>query len=134
MTQSRRFHLFRHADVSGVSGTGIVADGILWPDGTASLRWRGERPSSVHWDRIADAKAVHGHGGATEIVWDDNGSDAERLARIAEAHAKDETAHGMTSGYCNDCEQRWPCPTYVWATTDRNTLAAWDPADDEADE
>jgi hypothetical protein len=71
MTEPRRFHLLRHHDVSGVSGTGIVADGIIWPDGTASLRWRGERPSTVHWDRIADAKAVHGHGGATEIVLDD---------------------------------------------------------------
>ncbi|MFB6805427.1 hypothetical protein [Streptomyces sp. NPDC056387] len=71
MTNSRRFHLLRHADISGVSGTGIVADGVLWPDGTASLRWRGERPSTVHWDRIADAEAVHGHGGATEIVWTD---------------------------------------------------------------
>lgn len=72
MTQHpRRFHLLRHQDISGVSGTGIVADGVLWPDGTASLRWRGERPSTVHWDRIEDAKAVHGHGGATEIVWAD---------------------------------------------------------------
>lgn len=69
--QARRFHLLRHTDITGVSGTGIVADGILWPDGTASLRWRGERPSTVHWDRIADATAVHGHGGATQIVWTD---------------------------------------------------------------
>lgn len=67
----RRFQLLRHQDVSGVSGTGTVADGVLWPDGTASLRWKGERPSTVHWDRIADAEAVHGHGGATEIVWMD---------------------------------------------------------------
>ena len=69
MTEPRRFQLLRHTDVSGVSGTGIVADGVLWPDGTASLRWKGERPSTVHWDRIADAEVVHGHGGATEIVW-----------------------------------------------------------------
>ncbi|MFJ3923050.1 hypothetical protein [Streptomyces sp. NPDC090022] len=133
MTNSRRFHLLRHADVSGVSGTGIVADGILWPDGTASLRWRGERPSTVHWDRISDAKAVHGHGGATEIVWDDNGSDAGRLARIAEAHSKDQAGHGMTSGHCTECGWSHPCPTYVWATTSRDELATWDPADDEAE-
>ncbi|MFJ7269383.1 hypothetical protein ACIQV3_22525 [Streptomyces sp. NPDC099050] len=69
--QPRRFYLLRHQDISGVSGTGIVANGVLWPDGTASLRWTGERPSTVHWDRIADAEAVHGHGGATEIKWTD---------------------------------------------------------------
>ncbi|MFD7016065.1 hypothetical protein [Streptomyces sp. NPDC059928] len=65
----RRFHLLRHRDVSGISGTGVVADGVLWPDGSASLRWRGDKPSSVHWDRLTDAEAVHGHAGATEIVW-----------------------------------------------------------------
>jgi hypothetical protein len=129
--RARRFHLLRHQDISGVSGTGIVADGVIWPDGTASLRWRGERPSTVHWDRIADAKAVHGHGGATEIVLDDA---ADRLARIAEAHSKNQTSGGMTDGYCDECAHAWPCPTNVWATTDRDTLATWDPADDEEEE
>lgn len=65
----RRFYLQRDVDVTGVSGTGRVADGVLWPDGTASVRWLGERPSTVHWDRIADAEAIHGHGGATRIIW-----------------------------------------------------------------
>ncbi|WP_251072194.1 hypothetical protein [Streptomyces sp. ISL-43] len=133
MSNSRRFHLLRHQDISGVSGTGIVAVGVLWPDGTASVRWLGERPSTVHWDRIADAKAVHGHGGATEIVWDDNGSDASRLARIAEGHSKNQV-RGMTSGLCDECEQSWPCPTYAWATTNRDVLATWDPDDDEVTE
>ncbi|MFI0262523.1 hypothetical protein ACH4OW_26180 [Streptomyces sp. NPDC017056] len=70
-TTPRRFHLQRDADVTGMSGTGHVADGVLWPDGTASIRWRGTRPSIVHWDRLDDAETVHGHGGATRIVWDD---------------------------------------------------------------
>ncbi|MFJ9799874.1 hypothetical protein [Streptomyces sp. NPDC101145] len=68
----RRFYLLRHTDITGVSGTGIVADGVQWPDGTASVRWRGPRPSTVHWDRIDDAITIHGHGGATEIVWLDH--------------------------------------------------------------
>ncbi|MFJ4418300.1 hypothetical protein [Streptomyces sp. NPDC088925] len=71
MASSRRFHLQRHRDITGVSGTGIVALGVLWPDGTASVRWLGDRPSTVFWDSMDDAEAVHGHGGATEIVWDD---------------------------------------------------------------
>lgn len=65
----RRFYLHRHTDITGVSGTGRVADGVLWPDSTVSIRWRGDRPSTVHWDRIADAEHVHGHGGHTRIVW-----------------------------------------------------------------
>ncbi|MEV5942715.1 hypothetical protein [Streptomyces sp. NPDC051994] len=67
----RRFHLLRHRDVSRISGTGIVALGVRWPDGTASVRWLGDKPSTVHWDHFTDAEAVHGHAGATEIVWDD---------------------------------------------------------------
>jgi len=68
----RRFKLVRHADVSGVSGTGHVADGVIWPDGTATVRWRGDHPSTVSWDGgQASVEHVHGHGGATEIVWFD---------------------------------------------------------------
>lgn len=65
----RLFHLQRDHDVTGVSGTGRVADGVLWPDGTATLRWRGDRTSTVHWDRIEDVVAVNGFGGKTVIVW-----------------------------------------------------------------
>lgn len=65
----RRFYLQRDNDVTGASGTGRVADGVRWPDGTVTVRWRGPRPSTVHWDRLSDAVAVHGHGGATQLVW-----------------------------------------------------------------
>lgn len=72
MSETTRFHLERDVDVTGASGTGHVADGVVWPDGTVSVRWRGERKSTVNWDRLEDAVAVHGHGGATRIVWDDS--------------------------------------------------------------
>ncbi len=65
----RRFELHRHIDVSGVSGTGVVAEGVLWSDGSVSIRWLGERPSIVFWTGLEDAYAVHGHNGATEFVW-----------------------------------------------------------------
>ena len=35
----RIFSLVRHEDVSGVSGTGRVADGVEFNDGTVVLRW-----------------------------------------------------------------------------------------------
>lgn len=65
----RLFSLARDQDVTGVSGTGRVADGVLWPDGTVTVRWRGTRASTVLWPTLADAEAVHGHGGATRIEW-----------------------------------------------------------------
>ncbi|WP_327725755.1 hypothetical protein [Streptomyces europaeiscabiei] len=67
-----RFYFRRHQDVSGVSGEGRIADGVLWPDGTASLRWRGPHPKIDFCDRgLVTAEHVHGHGGATEIVFID---------------------------------------------------------------
>jgi hypothetical protein len=39
-------------------------------DGSASIRWRGENPSIVFWDSHASVEKIHGHNGATRIVWD----------------------------------------------------------------
>ncbi|WP_431784366.1 hypothetical protein [Streptomyces chumphonensis] len=69
----RRFVLVRYTDLSGISGEGHVADGVMWPDGTASVRWRGEHPSVVFWDRgRISVDHVHGHGGATKVRWLDD--------------------------------------------------------------
>ena len=65
----RLFQLHRDLDVSGISGTGIVADGVVFPDGVTVIRWRGERRSTVVWPGVDDVEAIHGHGGATRIVW-----------------------------------------------------------------
>ena len=65
----RTFHLQRDEDVSGVSGVGIVADGVVFPDGVTVVRWRGKRQSTVVWPSIEDVEAIHGHGGATRIEW-----------------------------------------------------------------
>lgn len=59
-------------------------------------------------------------------------SAADRLDKIASMHAKYTDAHGGTYGECTECGYRWPCPTYVWATQERDVaLDPWDPADDE---
>jgi RNA polymerase-binding transcription factor DksA len=59
---------------------------------------------------------------------------ATRLARIEQAHHKRVDAHGGTFGECAECGERWPCPTFTWATQDRSPLACWDPKDDGRDE
>lgn len=40
--QPQRFRLVRHEDVSGVSGTGVVAEGVLFSSGKAVLSWCSE--------------------------------------------------------------------------------------------
>jgi len=67
----RRFHLVRHVDLTGVSGTGVVAEGCEFSDGAVAIRWRGNRPSTAVWRDINDAMFIHGHGGATQFVWID---------------------------------------------------------------
>lgn len=69
----RRFELHRDEDVSGISGTGRVAEGIEFTDGTVALRWLGEWPVTTnHHDRGIDSVwALHGHNGKTRIVWID---------------------------------------------------------------
>ncbi len=66
---SRRFRLIRHHDVSGVSGTGPVAEGVQFTDGAVALRWYGDYPTTTVWDAIESVIAIHGHAGATEVEW-----------------------------------------------------------------
>jgi hypothetical protein len=68
---ARRFLLLRKEDVSGVSGTGIVAEGVEFVDGVCVLRWMSDTASTAVHDNIGKLEAIHGHGGATKIVWVD---------------------------------------------------------------
>lgn len=67
----RRFVLNRKEDVSGVSGIGVVVEGVEFSDGSVALRWLGERPSMVFWKNIEDAIGIHGHEGKTLVEWID---------------------------------------------------------------
>lgn len=80
----RLFHLEPDLDVTGASGTGRVADGVLWPDRTVTIRWRGGMPSTVNWSDLAHAETVHGHGGHTRIVFDDETETAELPTEFTE--------------------------------------------------
>ncbi|MFJ2866869.1 hypothetical protein [Kitasatospora sp. NPDC087314] len=63
--------LRRDVDVSGVSGTGVVAEGCIFSVAAGSrgvTRWRGTRGSTVAWDHAADVEPIHGHDGATSVV------------------------------------------------------------------
>jgi hypothetical protein len=68
---ARRFELHRDEDITGISGVGIVAEGVEFTDGVVCLRWLSEWPSSVvHYDRgMQSVVAVHGHSGSTRIEW-----------------------------------------------------------------
>lgn len=69
----RPFVLVRELDVTGISGTGLVAEGVEFSDGTVALRWTSQWPTSVvfHERGIASVEAIHCHGGATKILYAD---------------------------------------------------------------
>lgn len=67
----RRFELHRSADVTGVSGTGVVVEGVEFTDGRCAYRWLSPTATTTVADSIAHVAAVHGHDGRTEVVWID---------------------------------------------------------------
>lgn len=74
----RTFKLLRNKDVSGVSGTGFVAEGALLHDGKAVLSWYGKHhATTIYDDGIDEIVAIHGHDGATEVVFDDEAGEPE---------------------------------------------------------
>ena len=77
----RTFVMVRDVDVTGLSGTGVVAEGIEFSDGTVAMRWldagvsefnreRGVRPTTVLHPEIESVLALHGHNGATHIEFE----------------------------------------------------------------
>jgi hypothetical protein len=65
----RRFELHRDRDATGISGTGIVAQGAQFDDGTCVLRWLSEHRSTAVYASADDVELIHGHGGQTRLVW-----------------------------------------------------------------
>ena len=90
--------MVRDEDQTGISGTGIVAEGVEFSDGTVVIRWQthgDDHHSTVVWDSLEDARAIHGHGGRTwfqfgPIAWppaDEHNDPAEQadLAHVQQA-------------------------------------------------
>jgi hypothetical protein len=72
-TWPRAFVLIRSLDVSGVSGTGVIAEGVVWWNGSASVCWRGRMPSMTFFPGgIPAIEAIHGHAGSTRVHYLDD--------------------------------------------------------------
>ena len=65
---SKIFHLKRIEDESGISGTGRIAQGIIFDNGKVAMTWLSEHPSVTIYDNIGEVRAIHGHEGKTEVV------------------------------------------------------------------
>lgn len=65
----RLFHIDRTYDVTGVSGTGVVAEGVEFTDGTVVLRWLGSTPSTVIHESLKAVERIHCHEGKSRLVF-----------------------------------------------------------------
>jgi hypothetical protein len=63
--------MVRTEDVAGASGTGVVADGVEFEDGTTVIRWRTEFRSTAVYGSVVDLETIHGHEGRTYLSWID---------------------------------------------------------------
>jgi hypothetical protein len=68
----KRFQLHRVIDATGVSGTGVVAEGVEFSDGTCALRWLTQVASTGYYRTIGDVTYIHGHEGQTKVIWIDS--------------------------------------------------------------
>ncbi len=66
------FMMIRGKDETGVSGTGIVAEGCVFRNGKCAVCWTSATPCIQVWDSFEAFKAVHidAHpSNETQLVW-----------------------------------------------------------------
>lgn len=70
----RRFVLNRTEDATGVSGRGLVAEGVQFSNGKCVLYWTTRHQSIAIYDSIEELEAIHGHDSRTYVQWVDDAS------------------------------------------------------------
>ena len=70
-SQMRRFVLIRAEDLTGVSGTGEVAEGTVFSSGLAVIHWLREPYAMGVYQSLEDVISVHGHEGRTQLQFID---------------------------------------------------------------
>jgi hypothetical protein len=68
----QKFHLKRLEDETGVSGTGVVAEGVIFSNGSVAMTWLTECSSTAIYKSIFDVEKIHGHQGKTKVVLEDH--------------------------------------------------------------
>jgi hypothetical protein len=68
----RKFHLQRIEDESGVSGTGRVAEGVVFSNGWVAMTWLTRHTSAAVYTSLHEVEKIHGHSGKTKIVMDED--------------------------------------------------------------
>ena len=68
METIKEFYLQRVEDETGISGTGVVARGVILPSGRVCLEWCTFHSSINIYNNFQDIDEIHGHHGKTLVV------------------------------------------------------------------
>lgn len=66
----KTFSLIRIEDETGISGTGKVAQGVVFDSGKVAISWLTQWSSICIYDDIEHVEEIHGHNGKTIIYYD----------------------------------------------------------------
>lgn len=61
----RRFYLKRVIDETGVSGVGVITEGVEFSDGSCVMRWMTDVSSVAIYKNAFELLKIHGHSGKT---------------------------------------------------------------------
>lgn len=87
----KRFYLLRHEDVHGQSGTGVVAEGIIFDSGLCAMTWLSKYATVTVFDSVTTVHDLHGHEGKTEVViekQDERFEECQTKARATKSRSK----------------------------------------------
>jgi len=82
----RLFQLDRIKDITKVSGTGLVAEGVEFDDGQVVLRWYNTGSITI-FKSLQDCRKVHCAGNHTRVIHDGNGKRLDQLQQENMGHS-----------------------------------------------
>jgi len=69
-SKCRLFKLVRVQDETGISGTGVVAEGVQFTNGWCAMSWLTAMHSVAIYPNVQQLESIHGHNGRTKVVFD----------------------------------------------------------------
>jgi len=97
----RHFQLDRVKDISKISGTGLVAEGVEFEDGQVVVRWYNTGSITI-FKSLQDVRRVHCAGRHTRIIHDGNGKSLDQLQQENMGHTPiTKIKSGLTK--CREC-------------------------------
>ncbi len=80
----KTFYLLRKEDVSGTSGTGVVAEGAIFDNGMVAMTWLSQFPTVTMFPNVKTVMQIHSHEGRTVMVVEGRKRDAKAFQACRE--------------------------------------------------